>query len=281
MKKIILLASVLFLTSTIKSSYTEILNGDPVTSGHPLASSVVSLFSRYSNPGYDIDGAWLPSCTGSVLSSKLILTAAHCVQDMSPKDMAVSFSLDTVTMDQQMDPAKRVIDIESRFIIRKVKGIEIHPLYNGEGIHDLALIALADTAPETAIPVVLLPAEFLVKESNQTVFEGETKIVTLMGFGKIKEDPDTSTEVLRVTKVSGQFLKNLVVTDQTHGTGGCNGDSGGPAFLHLNGVNYQVGVTHGPHGQSQTCHEQGEWVNPGLDKDFLDEAVKKLIPEAL
>ena len=95
----------------------------------------------------------------------------------------------------------------------------------------------------------------------------------------VSERPATQPDFLLRTTVPATFESQFVVTDQTQGSGGCNGDSGGPAFLDLDGTTYQVGVTHGPRAGSVTCHEQGEWMNPALDKEFLEQAQKDLLAE--
>lgn len=280
MKKIVLLtslllASVAFSKSSLNNAI-EIINGQPAVD-HKMAPSVVGLFVKYSGSG--LEGVWLQWCTGSVLSPKLILTAAHCVHGVSPSNVQINFTGHSVTSKTQFDPATRVTDVATRFETIQVTGIEIHPSYDGSGNHDLAVLKLATDAPATAVPVSLLPEQYLNKAANQTVFEGQTKSILLLGFGLINENNSAAeTEVLRSTVVNANFEKNLVVTDQTQGSGGCNGDSGGPAFTQVDGVVYQVGVTHGPHGDSTTCHETGEWVNPALDANFLLDAAKKLIP---
>lgn len=285
MKMSLVLLSSLFLVfscsenkkqSISNSAQYQIINGEPVAVSHPLAASVVGLMVKYTSN--TLNGVWVQWCTGSVLSKKLILTAAHCVKDLDPANIAINFSINTMTWDQQSNEATRIVDIEKHFTIRKVNSLMMHPLYDGWGTHDLAVIALTEDVPSTAKLVTLLPEKYVNKAANETTLEGQSKPVLLMGFGLINEENSTDTEVLRSTVVDAQFLKNFVVTDQTHGSGGCNGDSGGPAFVNLDGVDYQVGVTHGPHGNSMTCHEQGEWVNPALDADFLAEAVKKLNP---
>ena len=269
------LASVSFANG--KQSPIEIINGQPALD-HVMMPSVVGLFVKYSSPANGIDSVWLQWCTGSVLTSKLILTAAHCVKDVEAKNLLINFSGKTVTMDNQFNEATRLLDPSKVFVTRAVRALEINPAYDGSGNHDLAVIALDVEAPSTAKPVALLPSAYISSDKTQTTFEGQVKPVLLMGFGLIKEDPSTDTEVLRSTVVDSTFMKNLVVTDQTKGSGGCNGDSGGPAFVDINGSYYQVGVTHGPHGDSRTCHETGEWVNPALDAQFLSDAAKKLNP---
>jgi len=279
MKKIVLLTSLLLASAafskTSLNNAIEIINGQPAAD-HKMAPSVVGLFVKYSGSG--LEGVWLQWCTGSVLSPKLILTAAHCVRGVNPSDVQINFTGHSVTSDTQFDPATRVTDVATQFKAIQVTGIEIHPSYDGTGNHDLAVLKLAADAPATAVPVTLLPEKFLNRAANQTSFEGQTKSVLLLGFGLINENTSAETDVLRSTVVNANFEKNLVVTDQTQGSGGCNGDSGGPAFTEVDGVVYQVGVTHGPHGNSTTCHETGEWVNPALDANFLSDAAKKLIP---
>ncbi len=287
MKKLLLVLPIVLAAMSCSKSSTsasqqpaalsgqQIINGQPALD-NPMTPSVVGLFVKYSGSG--VNGVWLQWCTGSVISPKLILTAAHCVADLQASDIKINFSGKSVTSQTQMNPATRINDVSTVFETRQVKAIEANPAYDGSGMHDLALLSLESDAPVTAVPVTLLPEKYLNKVANQTTFEGQTKPVLLIGFGLIDENNSTETDVIRSTVVPAQFLNNFVVTDQTVGSGGCNGDSGGPAFVQIDGVYFQTGVTHGPHGSSSTCHETGEWVNPALDAEFLAAAKRKLIP---
>ena len=196
------------------------------------------------------------------------------MQGEDVSSLMVHFSLKTVTREHQSNPNRE--PIEKYLVVRKVKSYLTHPDYSGSGSYDLAVLMLETEAPADAVPVTLLPAAYVNEAAGQTTFEGQNLPVVLMGFGLVKENPMTRTDVLRQTTVPSKFFNRFVVTDQTKGSGGCNGDSGGPAFLTHNNVVYQVGVTHGPHGSSTTCREQGEWYNPSFDKGFLQRAQDQL-----
>ncbi|MFZ3228862.1 MAG: trypsin-like serine protease [Pseudobdellovibrio sp.] len=273
MKKILLLITLIGFTAHSKNNFTDILKGDPVDADHPLAASVVGILTKISDPGYT--PFYIPSCTGSVYSKNLILTAAHCVKNKIPSDVAVNYSLETTTIESQMFQGTR-IDFESQFIVGKVKDVIVHPLYDGSGNHDIALISLIEDIPGFKQPVAFLPAKYIKKEMNETTFEGSSKNITLIGYGIWDEQHKSQSRVVRFTTLNGIFAKNLVITDQTKGYGACRGDSGGPAFLQIDSIYYQIGITHGAHAPSKTCHETGEYLNPSLDTDFLNETVEKL-----
>ncbi len=256
------------------SQSSSIINGTPVTAENPLAKSVVGIFSSFPVNGETV---WTLDCTGTILNEKFILTASHCIKGSNAENILINFSLNSLSYEKQIDPATRVTDLEKNFVIRKVKSFKFHPQYLGGGDHDVAIILLQDAAPADRTFVQLLPDQYLNLPYNRTTLDYQKLPVQLVGFGLFGESPRVSSDVLRMTTVTAQFLDQFVITDQTHGTGGCNGDSGGPAFLDLDGKTYQVGVTHGPHASSVTCGEEGEWVNPGFEKLFITEAQKELL----
>lgn len=265
-------------TTKINTQSPSIINGIPVTAEQILSKSVVGILMSYQLVAGE-DKVWQQGCTGTVLNRKFILTAAHCVNYITAEDLAINFSSTSLLSDNQLNPATRITDIAAHFVIRKVKSFIQHPDYDETGKYDLALILLETDAPEDSIPVQILPDQFVNIAENKTTFDQQKVDIILMGFGVISESPRTDTDILRMTTVTGTFENQFVITDQTRGSGGCNGDSGGPAFYTLDGVTYQVGVTHGAHGSSTTCHEQGEWVNPALNKKFLISGQEKLLSE--
>ena len=264
-------------TSQISAQNTSsIINGTPVLETDMLAKSTAGLLVNYRYDG--IEKVWFQGCSASVLATRFILTAAHCVQGTTASDMAVNFTINSFTSNQQMNKETRVNDIFStpKMVVRKVKNYIIHPGYSGSGDNDIALIILESDIPATAIPATFLPDQYLNVTDLTTAFDGQKVQVTLLGFGIINEAEQTETEVMRRTTLPARFDKRFVVTDQTGGTGGCFGDSGGPAYFEVEGKTFLVGVTHGPHEGSSTCHEEGEWLNPSLFQKFLKDSMADL-----
>ncbi|MCM2323300.1 MAG: trypsin-like serine protease [Oligoflexia bacterium] len=212
------------------------------------------------------------------MSDKLILTAAHCLIGKLPEDFLVNFSADQLVYDRHAE-IKDARELEGRFLLRRVKAFRIHPNFDlkGEGDHDIAVILLQTPAPSTALPVKILPPDLLDPTARSTALEQQNLPVTLLATGILDEKTYAHSAVLRSVTVPGRFEGPFVITDQTQGAGACNGDSGGPAFAEWDGTFYQVGIISRPHGNSRSCHEEGQLMNPALDGAFLESAMEELL----
>lgn len=256
---------------------SSIINGEIVQADNELGQSTVGLLLLVNNNWYQV-------CTGTIIAKNMILTAAHCVAWVDPtrEQLVINFSLNTVDNAVQMDPdQKHIEDVRAAFNTIDVVALTTHPDYK-EGVdHDMAILRLKSDIPATHKIATFLPQSYINVAASKLTFDGETKDVTLLGFGLIDENTGESSSVLRKTTIPARFENAVVVTDQTHGTGACNGDSGGPAFVKIDGQNYLVGVTHGPYLDYQTCHEYGAYLNPNLYLDFIEQTIKKLDAEIL
>lgn len=211
-------------------------------------------------------------CTGSLLPNNLILTAAHCVSD--PKKALIIFDenmqkiiqhLIDRTSPEVVQETVRLVDVgrtnakyaqtmqemndyadkalngrkfedlaqeERTQILEKVFSIKDHG--------DIALLHFTGTTPQGYKPATVAT----LKESGLLTNGTDT---TLSGYGLNNGVENTGSEILRSVegiKVSdNKFSQTEIQLDQRQGKGACRGDSGGPAFVKVDGKLKLWGVT--------------------------------------
>ena len=246
---------------------SRIIGGVPVNKTDHSYWKTVRLMMRTFN------GNWVPGCTAIVIAPDLILSAAHCVEDVdSANEMRIGFEVQPLTVEGQQH-TQTAVDVVTKFKTSKVVNYQVHPRYSASSTfdHDLVVLRIEGSVPAGFVSAIIMP-----KNLFDTLPANREFPVELVGYGLVKEDPWTESGILRRTTVRGKFSDSYLVTDQSHGYGGCHGDSGGPAFLKWNGIPYLVGVTHGPAMGSTGCAQKGLWTNPVLYIPFLNTAAASL-----
>jgi len=192
------------------------------------------------------------ACTGTVISPRVILTAAHCVEDLdlggftAASAYKVATGRTTPTEDETGD-------------VLAVSGTHVFPGFDpGTTRGDAALLILA--TPTSAPPISL------ANSTDAALYAGGAG-VRLAGWGltapRAKSGPkslhSTSTVVLSpaackqrtqsFNRAYSSAVEMCTTDPPDHANGGCFGDSGGPAIaLRADGSPVQIGIvsTGGP-----------------------------------
>jgi secreted trypsin-like serine protease len=260
-----LLSSALLLLSACapqNSLQTEVdgdgvIGGTTVLPGSQVSRQVFMIYTVSRNGG--------GTCTATMISNTVGLTAAHCV-DGFVRGYAI-FSIDAVGVLNKASSRQALLQ-NSR--VAPIKNVRVHPAWrgtiNGKNNGDIALFNLASAKPADVE---------VTRIYNSTLKKGDRLVVS--GYGVISGSLGFGSGLLRETRV---FVKNPNVSetefdvDQTRAQGVCNGDSGGPAFLVSPfGRLEQVGVvSYGEEG----CDQNGVYTYPTAHLSWIHREMQSL-----
>lgn len=229
-----------------------IVGGQTVSADDVIAATTVMV----------TDGNFI--CTGSIIAQDIVVTAAHCTAAKA-EDLRIVFAR------QMPDDLTTVTDT-----VHAIYGFVANPGWQGESStgpdqHDIAIIRFKGDLPSGYSVAQLLPAD-------EALTKGET--VTLAGYGITNAETQDGAGLLR--KVDVQIAKKLgkteEVLDQTEGAGACHGDSGGPAFVTLNGQLLLWGVTNRgyPDNAPDDCVHESVYTRITAYTDFINQAAQQL-----
>jgi secreted trypsin-like serine protease len=175
-------------------------------------------------------------CSGVLIDQRWVLTAAHCVQGMSASAIQVAVgAYDLTKFTGGRTP---------------VKSIRIHPQYSSTSLYnDIALVELG--VPSPVAPIALFSGE----SADNTPPSLLGRLVTVLGWGLA--DSATSwyyPEILRQVNlpVVADSTCNAIYTypispaqfcaGYYEGKDACEGDSGGPAVVQVDGRWVHAGI---------------------------------------
>jgi secreted trypsin-like serine protease len=205
MRRLIITATALGLLA-LAAPAAAITNGTADGNGHPNVGGLVAA-QAYS------DGTWI-YCTGTLISPKVFLTAAHCADGDRVR----------VTFDTDYEDGDKVFE----------GTWHADPLYNGaqSDPHDIAVVVL-DASPR--ITPARLPAagslSQLPKDQQFTsVGYGAHEVTNSPGGHQYLYDDVRMVATGTLNSINPAWLR--ISMNRATGDGGtCYGDSGGPNFL--------------------------------------------------
>ena len=242
MRKLAILVGLLLILTVGILPATAITWGELDGDGHPN----VGLISR---PDPNDPAKQRPLCSGTLIHSRVFLTAGHCTDFLEYLMAAGRLTIEGVKVSFDTDNA-----LENNLL--SVEAVITHPDYNFgpySNPRDVGALILAEEVTDNITPAEL-PGEGFLDELRAAgeLNQGKTKAkFTLVGYGTTLEWPPPTfirpDGKRRVAESEYRaLLKAWLRMSQNHATddgGTCYGDSGGPAFWNEDGTEILVGVT--------------------------------------
>jgi hypothetical protein len=257
---VLLTAASIATTLAVASTATAINSYNARPTDHTEVGAFFALWDSDDEDGLVDRFDWV--CSGAMIDDDTFLTAAHCTDDWPEgTTFYVSLEEDVQTLlDDAVDAGSTATEIRDLFVAEgwAVEGdTDQHPLYPGTGSnsYDIGVIDFStrDVDPQdvwdfTPSP---LPTPGLLDELGGRVLD--TLEWTVVGYGLEEAHTGAGGQTfpgggVRLEATLGFNALNatwvrLAMNEPREFGGACYGDSGGPNYVEIDGVDVLVGIT--------------------------------------
>jgi secreted trypsin-like serine protease len=229
-----------------------IIGGTDATGSEDFSKSIVSVYNTVETS----------LCTASLISDSIAVTAAHCVAGAKASDLNVLFGTD---LTNGTAAAQEVVAFEANALYATNSEQEFNT-------GDIALVHFSGG----------LPAGYQVAQvlGDLSALQNGTSVL-LAGYGINDGVKSTGAGILRFVQTAienAAYSTSEVLIDQTQGRGACHGDSGGPAYVQVNGQWLLWGVTNrGVNDPSNNCSVASAYTSIPYYQDWIQTTAAKLL----
>jgi hypothetical protein len=267
-RRVVTLAIATLLALALTAPAIAITNGELDGNGHPFVGSLV----------IDIPGRG-PSqfCSGTLIDDRVFLTASHCTAPLADILAGIPGATAKVTFASTIDEKAELLT-----------GTPVtNPNYNGfqgqGGASDPGDIAVFLLDDDPGIEPAQLPTAGMLDRLKASGVLKDTRF-TAVGYGTVREDNHAGWQGIldnvdrRKAEQGFHSLTKAWLTlpmTPSNGNGGtCYGDSGGPHFIHLDGVETEIVVSLTVTGDAQCkASDRTYRTDTTAARAFLDDYV--------